>query len=50
MFVGSFCLFPGSDISLNYDEFELTEFMSEEQLKNYLANAPDAEADPNQVA
>ena len=30
MFVGSFCLFSEPDYALNYEEFELTEFMTEE--------------------
>jgi len=48
MFVGSFCLFSEADYGLNYEEFELTEFMSEQQLQDYLAKAQDLEeADAN---
>ena len=32
IFAGSFCLFSESD-QLNYEEFDLTEFMTDEQLK-----------------
>ena len=51
MFFGSMCLFD-EDNSLNYEEFELTEFMDDEQLEYWrskdTANAP-ANAELNQV-
>lgn len=42
MFFGSFFLFD-EDNSLNYDEFELTEFMTDEELENYRSKADGAQ-------
>merc|ERR1712048_1490033 len=50
MFVGSFCLFSEPDYALNYEEFELTEFMTDEQLEYWKSKALPDDADGNQVA
>lgn len=50
MFVGSFVLFSEPDYALNYEEFELTEFMTPEQLEYWKSKEISAEADANQVA
>lgn len=49
MFIGSFCICSEGD-QLNYEEFELTEFMNEEQLAKWRAKEDNEDPDGNQIA
>jgi len=48
MFVGSFCICSEGD-KLNYEEFELTEFMTDAELETWKAKAIEQEGEANQV-